>query len=168
MRFISLILLVTAMPVWATMNMKPGLWSVQVEVENNGKKINVSNEIAQAMAKMSPEQRKKMQEMMGNMANDQGGTQTCFTQDMLTPEKMLKQQSNKKCDMKLTTNTPAVMVGSFTCVDGTKGDMKWETSSDKMKGIINTVSPKRGKAVMNIAGKFVASDCGKIKPPTAL
>lgn len=151
----------------AAMNMKPGLWEVQVDIENNGKKINVSEQISQAMAKLTPEQQKKMQAMMGNMAGPQG-TRTCFTQEMLTPEQMLKQQSRKKCDMKFTSNTPSLVAGTFQCEDGTKGDMKWESAPEMMKGTINMDSPKRGKGLINLRGKFLTSDCGKVKPATAL
>lgn len=148
----------------APMAAKPGLWSMQVEVENNGKKVNLNDQLNQAMAKMTPEQKQKMQGMVGSAAGDQG-TQTCLTQDMLTPEKMLQQQGNKTCQTKFTTNTPTHIVGTFNCEDGTKGDVDWKVSAEKMDGVIQTESSKRGKAKVKMAGKFVSADCGKVKPP---
>ena len=148
-----------------TLSVTPGLWAIQVEVNQNGKTVNVSDQVSKAMAKLSPEQKAKMQALMGNMASPQG-THTCFTKEMLSPEKLLKQQSKKKCDVKLNSNSATLMTGTFQCEDGTKGDMRWLAKTpESMSGSVTSTSPKHGKSVINYSGKFLSKDCGKVKPP---
>lgn len=161
-----LTILLSITPVFsAKLSVKPGLWSVEVQVEKDGKSINVSDQMTKAMAKLTPEQKTKMMALMGNMASPKG-THVCFTQEMLSPEKLLKQQSKKKCDVKLNTSSSTLMSGTFQCEDGTKGDMKWLAKTpESMVGSINSTSPKSGNSVINYSSKFLKKDCGKVKPP---
>jgi len=162
----ALFALILSTAVAAPMALKPGLWLMQVDIDNNGKKMNISEEMNKAMAKMSPEQKAQMQKMMGNVAIPSNeGTQTCFTQEMFTPEKMIARQAKGKCTPSFKTQTPKLVEGTFSCEDGTKGHMKWAVTSDElMNGTVDMESPKRGQMKMVYTGKFVKTDCGSIRP----
>lgn len=152
----------------SALNMKPGLWGLNMKIIQNGKEFNPAAEMQKALAKMPEAQRKKMMEMMGDKASvgvgKDGETQVCYTKKMLEKPDSLGEQS-RKCDTKIITQTSTKVVTSFKCEDGSSGDGTWTmNSSENMTGLMNVKDPRGKTSQINYKGKFIKSDCGKIKP----
>lgn len=151
----------------AALNMKPGLWTVSMQLESDGKKTDPSAHMKAALAKMPEAQKKQMMDMMAKqgagMSSD-GNTQVCYSKQMIEkPENMQKQPT--KCDTKVTKNTATEVATSFKCEDGTTGDAKWTVPSpEKMEGLVNVKNPKGKLSKIHYSGKFEKADCGTIKP----
>ena len=83
----------------AALSIKPGLWTVQSILKRDGQEIDAGKMMKEAMAKMSPEQRKQMEAMMAKMGGEGGpafrmgdnGMQVCYTKELLKNEEMLNQ-----------------------------------------------------------------------------
>lgn len=153
----------------SALNMKPGLWGLDMKVLHNGKEFNPAAEMQKAMAKMPEAQRKKMMEMMGEKANvgvgKNGETEVCYSKKILENPESLGNQSGQKCDTKVVTQTADKVVTKFKCEDGSSGDASWTFSSPvNMTGLVNLVDPKGRASQINYKGKFIKADCGKIKP----
>lgn len=155
---------------YAALDMKTGLWKVQVKVNNGGKEMNLQDEMQKALAKVPPEQKKKMMEMMGKMntgagIGENGDLQVCYNTAMLGNEaSILNQNKDKKCDTKIKEKSSKKFVADFTCTDGTKGTATWIVNSQT--SYTGTVKAEKAgkKTEINHQGQFVSKDCGNIKP----
>lgn len=169
----KILLILTALSMsssFAALDMKTGLWKVEVKVNNGGKEVNLQSEMQKALAKMPPERKKQMMEMMAKMntgagMSENGDLQVCYNEKMLGNEaSMLQQNKDKKCDTKIKEKSSKKFVAEFNCTDGTKGTATWNvTSQTSYSG--NVKAEKAGKITeINHQGQFVSKDCGKIKP----
>jgi hypothetical protein len=153
---------------YSALDMKPGLWKVDMVIKTNGKEIRPQTEMQKAIAKMPEAKRKQMLEMMGEVQpsiDPNGGTKVCYSKAMLEKPESIGQQAAKKCTTKLVTNKPKKVVTNFKCEDGTKGDATWSVKNSKSyTGLVNIVSAKGEKSEINYKADFVTEDCGKVKP----
>jgi len=122
-------------------------------------------EMEKALAKMTPEQRQKLQEMMGGSALDTQGTRICYSKAMLNPSKFIEGQEQDHCKSTLVKSTTTEIVTKFECQDGSKGEANWKISNPStFAGVVDVTNGKGEKSKMTYQGKFLATDCGKLKP----
>lgn len=168
MKFFVIALFVTTSFAHAALNMKPGLWNINMVIKSEGKEFNPAAQMQAAMAKMPEAQKKKMMEMMGKqgagMSSD-GKTQVCYSKAMIEKPDSFGKQANTKCDTKIVTNSSSKVVTNFKCEDGTVGDATWTVAgAEKMTGLVNVKDPKGKASTINYTGSFAKADCGSVKP----
>ena len=148
----------------ANLNMRPGLWDLNVSVTTDGKTTNLADQISAAMAKMPLEQKKKAQEMLGG-SSMMKGTPACISKEMLDPETFAKKQSSEKCPATFKTRTATEIKASFKCADGAKGEMHWKIPNpETINGQVEMESAKGKKTKIESQGKWLSADCGKVRP----
>jgi Protein of unknown function (DUF3617) len=141
----------------------PGLWENKI----SSPELNAGRAQMEAqMAKMPPAQRAQMEEMMaknGAMMSKDGATKVCVSPEMAkanpsagaTPE-------GCKQDLSWSGNTAKM---EFSCKDGAQGKGEFVYASDKAYSGWVEAQGKSGKVGrMTITAKWVASDCGAVKP----
>jgi hypothetical protein len=140
------------------------------------------------LANMPPEQRKMMEQMMerqGIKVGDQGldmalqnvqiskdGTivKSCITQEDIDRGEMPKTEEN--CEQKTTQVSPTVLKTSFTCSGAhpTHGEGEIVFQGNKSYTGTVAVTTEMNKKMQTItgtqSGKWLAGDCGNVKPYT--
>lgn len=160
----------------AALQMKPGKWRIQSTVSTEGKPaVDPMAKMREAMAKMTPEQKKQMEEMMGKMGHagknqdskapkfgfDKDGMTMCYTKEMLeTGLDVKKKQEAQKCKVSDHKRTDKSISMKFKCEDGSSGTTEWKLSDDThMTGITKTQSAKGKKGEINFKAEFLTSKC---------
>ena len=165
-------------------NMKPGLWEISQKMKFGSAQANDAMAgMQEQLAKMPPEQRKQMQEMMAQKGvnvdlNSMGGSggaggpgvitiKTCMTQAMADRNEMPPAQNG--CTATQSPRIGNTMKMAFACTKPpSSGEgMVTFTSSDayNMKMVItSTVKGKPEKLEMDGTGKWLGSSCGDVKP----
>ena len=160
----------------AAQTLKPGLWEVTNRMQGgSGQMQNAMSEMQKQMASMPPEQRKMIEEQMAKSgvrmgsAGPAGGmsVQVCMTREMVEKNEMPSQQG----DCKTTAQSRAgnTMKMAFACTNPpSSGDGQItfngpESYSSKMN-VSTQVDGKPEKVSMEGSGKWLAADCGNIKP----
>ena len=152
--------------------LKPGLWEVNSKVQGGmGSQIAAMQE---QMAKMPPEQRKMMQDMMAKQGASIGAggpgsinSKVCLTKEMVERNEMPGTQGD--CTSTTSPRVGNSMKTSFTCAkQGSSGEVQFtfvSTEAYAMKMTINAVvQGKSEKTDIEGAGKWLATDCGTVKP----
>ena len=155
-------------------NLKPGLWEVTSKTGGSGEMDKQMKEAQEAMAGMSPEQRKQVEAMMAKQGVTMGKagpggmtTQICMSKDMVERNEMPAQQgdcrttkqqrSGNTITMAWTcTNPPSSGEGRYTIVSP-------EAYTTKMT-MRSTVQGKAETMTMDGSGKWLRADCGNLKP----
>ena len=156
-------------------NLKPGLWEITNKMQSaSGEMEKAMADAQREMASMPPEQRKQMEAMMAKQgvkmgAGGPGGTSTrvCMTKEMVERNEVPTQQGDCKTSkqqrsgntIKMAwscTNPPSSGEGHYTIVSPEAYTMKM-TMRSAMQGKAETMN-------MDASGKWLASDCGNIKP----
>lgn len=170
----AVLLTLTALPANAQ-SMKPGLWEVTSKMGGNPEMDKAMAQMQQQMASMPPEQRKMMEDMLakqgvGGMGASAGGfsTRMCITKEMADRNQMPVQQQGD-CKTTISDKTATGMKMAFTCTNPpSSGEGQFSFTSDSaysMKMKVNSnVQGKAQTTTMDGAGKFVAADCGSVKP----
>ena len=153
-------------------SLKPGLWET-----NSKMKGGLGDQMAamQAeMAKMPPDQRKMMQDMVAKQGATVGaagpgsiGSKVCLTKEMIERNEMPGTQGD--CTSTTSPRVGNIMKTSFTCAkQGSSGEGQFTFVSPEaytVKMSINTmVKGKSEKTEIDGAGKWLATDCGTVKP----
>jgi hypothetical protein len=172
MRFLLLMILSCQTSAFAALDIKPGLWSLTTKMKREGKEMDHMAQMQKSMAKMSPEQKKKMTEIMGQAGagiGSGGEIQVCFTKDQFAKPETTVSEQFKKCDSKIMTNTSTKMVMTFTCKDGATGEMTFAAPDPKVyTGTMLMKSSKGVASEISYNGKYIAAECGVVKPFQAL
>lgn len=171
MKFLAFILIFNTSLALAAIDLKPGLWKIDMTIEQeDGKGMNLSKQMQEAMDKIPEAQKKEMQKRMGKMVNApvMDPTKVCYTEEMLKdPKSVSKAQQKEKCDTNVLSQTKRQIVSTFECEEGTKGKVKFNIKSNKSyQTKINVTNPEGEKTQMQYNGEFVSSDCGDVKPMT--
>jgi len=151
----------------------PGLWEHSTTIKSQGGQMEAAMAQAQAqMANLPPDQRKMMQEMMAKQGVQMGGqpnsVRTCITpaqaeraeipqqQGQCTRQAFSQSGNTYKYKMTCSGQAPTTVEGEYTVV------------SDKAyngRSVVNTtVAGKAERMDMTVSGKWLAADCGSIKP----
>ena len=169
-----LVLLCAACSV-AAQSMKPGLWEISQKMQSgSGEMEKAMAEMQKQMAAMTPEQRKSMQDMMGKQGVSMGAggpgvmaVKICITKEMAERNEVAPQQGDCK-----STNSPRTgnsMKLSFVCTQppsSGEGQITFasaESYTSKMT-VRTTASGKNETMAMDGQGKWLAAECGAVKP----
>jgi hypothetical protein len=180
MRFAPVVValaLSAALPL-AAQTLKPGLWQMQNKMSGNPELDQAMAEMQKQMASMPPEQRKQMEAMMAaqgvkmvpGAAGGGMAVQMCMTKEMVERNELPVHQQG---DCKTTTSgrTGNTMKVSFTCTNppttgegqftylGNEGYTSRMTMRTQQNGKTETMT-------MEGSGKWLAADCGSVKPVT--
>ena len=126
------------------------------------------------MAKMPPEERKMMQDIMAKQGVAVGAAgpgsvsgKVCLTKEMIERNEMPGTQGD--CTSTTSPRIGNSMKTSFTCAKlGSSGEGQFTFVSSEaytLKMSINTMAKgKSEKTEIDGAGKWLATDCGSVKP----
>lgn len=145
--------------------MKPGLWEIQTQFGD--KKTDPMAKMREALAKMPAEKRKQMEAMMQGMGVAAGakGIKICIDEAEAKQGDFLHRDEKSKCQSKVVTKTATNLVTEFTCENGSKGRAEYEfPSENEFKGLTKVTNPKGKSTEIKHQAKFVAKDCGNVKP----
>ena len=155
---------------------KPGLWEVTNKMQSSsGEMEKAMAGMEKQLASMSPEQRKQMQDMMGkqgmSMAPGSGGGMSmkmCITKEMAERSE-LPQQQQGDCKTTRSPRSGNTMKFSYVCAQppsSGEGEMTFngDTAYTMKVNTTTTVKGKPEKMTMDASGKWLAADCGNIKP----
>lgn len=167
---------------WAADAIKPldvkvGLWETTASTEMAGMpKMQAPPSIPpEALAKMPPEQRARMEAML--KARSGGGpmvttTKVCMTRETLS-NPMAFGRADKSCTPSVVSSTAARQQIHIECNnEGNKvsGDLTVErVDSEHIKGNMvmkGGAAPRPIDMKMSFETKWVSSDCGSVKPPS--
>ena len=163
--------LVAALPARADdhtpLAVKPGLWEMTSDMQHSG----APPIPPEALAKMSPEQRQKLEQaMQGAMAPQHRVDKHCVTaEDIKTGFDRMDQMSRGQCTQKVTTSSATLHGGTFACSGqgNSSGSYRLEAKSPDsvvanwnmtMTTGANTMTMKN-----DMQGKWLAADCGDVK-----
>jgi hypothetical protein len=153
--------------------MQPGLWETTMQMKSQSGEMEKAMAQAQAaMAKMTPEQRKQMEAMMGKNGMAMGGTPNTV-RICISPEQAAARQvpTREGCthSMQHSGNTTRMQ---FSCAGNppSSGEGQFTLRSPTAyDGEFTFTSQRQGKPeVMHVkqSGKWLSADCGAIKPMT--
>ena len=155
-------------------NLRPGLWEITNKMQGSAEMDKAAAQMQQQLAKVPPEQRKMMEEMMAKQGVQMGtggpggmSARTCMTKEMVERDEIPAQQgdcrttkqqrSGSTIRMAFTcTNPPSSGEGQFTIVSPEAYTMKMTVQS--------TVQGKPETMNMDGSGKWLSADCGNVKP----
>jgi hypothetical protein len=157
-------------------HMRPGLWEETVAIKTDNPQANAAMEQMKAkLASMPPDQRAAIEKMMAShgMGTTPGGApntvRVCLTKEQIdrgfTPDR------DGRCSRVNVTTSGNVTKFDFTCAsthENVTGHGTMTTMGDSafaVSTVADTTSQKQAMHIQSdIAGKFVASDCGDVKP----
>jgi hypothetical protein len=160
-------LTVCAADIITPLNVKEGLWEVTVTHSMTG--LPAANIPPDALAKMPPEQRARVEAMM------KGGSNTDVRKECVTKEKLEKQSafSNNRgdCTRTVVSSTGRKIEVKFHCVEkqsSSDGSFVMEAiASDNVKGtmhlVSNTSSGRNVTMDLTITSKYLGPECGDVK-----
>lgn len=155
--------------------LKPGLWQVANRMQGGSMDMDrATQQMEQQMAKMKPEQRKMMEEMlarqgvkMGQGGLDMMSVQTCMTREMVERDRVPAQQGDcRNTRFQRSGNTVRI---AYTCTqppssgEGTLVIHSPESYAMKM-AITSKAGGKAETVHMDASGKWLKADCGDVKP----
>jgi hypothetical protein len=156
-------------------SLKPGLWEINSKMQMGADLDKELAQMQQQMATLPPEQRKKMEDMMARqgLAMGSGGSpgvmsvRICMTPEMAERNQVPATQGD--CRNTVSPRSGNTMKFSFTCRNPTSSGEGQTTflSSEayNTKMTVNTVTQgKTEKTSMEASGRWLASDCGAVKP----
>ena len=164
------LILFSSLTVWAgdftPLNVKEGLWEVTVTHTMTG--MPAVNIPADAMAKMPPEQRARMEAMM------KGGPSTDVHKQCITKEKLAKNyafsENRGDCTHNVVSSTGSRLEVKVHCADKqttTDGTLLVEAlSSDGVKGSMHSVTNSGGRNMnmdFTFSSKYLGPACGDVK-----
>src|SRR5437868_4756288 len=168
-------LLLGASSLACAQSMKPGLWEITNKMQSSsGQMEQGMAQMQQQMASMSPEQRKMVEDMMKqrgvSMAPGAGGGMTikfCMTKEMAERKEIPSQRGEcKTTRQQVSANTMSM---AFTCTNPTssgEGEVTFMgPDAYRMKMLVNTtVQGKPERVNMEGSGRWLAADCGDVRP----
>ena len=172
---IAFVIAAAALPA-AAQALKPGLWEVTNKMQGgSGQMQSAMSEMQKQLSSMPPEQRKMLEEQMARSGVKMGksgpaggmSVRICMTPEMAARNEVPAQQGDCKTTsqsrtgntMKMAytcTNPPSSGEGQFT-FNGSEAYTSRMTVSTQVEG-------KPEKITMEGSGRWLAADCGNVKP----
>ena len=160
-------------PAASAQNLKPGLWEVTQNMQGAGDMGAAMAKMQKEIANMPPEQRKMMEQMMAKqgmqMGAGPGGTsvRVCMTKEMVERNEIPAQKGD--CKTTKQERSGNTMKFAFSCANPPSSGEGTHTivSPEAYKSSVSVRSTHGGKPqTMTIdgSGKWIAADCGAIKP----
>jgi len=155
----------------AALNLKPGLWRVQSKVTRDGVEFDPQAMMKQAMAKMSPEQKKQMESMMAKMGKGgpavsmgDEGLEVCYTSELLKNDALFTQQQSGECSHEFPVKSASRMVIKFKCKNGVEGEGEWNLKDSTHYSGTMKINEKSGKkSEIKYQAQFASPNCGNVK-----
>lgn len=156
--------------------LKPGLWEIHnTMTSSSGELEKVMTEAQKQLAGMPPDQRRMMEDMMAKQGVGMGagaGTtavKICMTPEMVERNDIATQQGN--CQQTTAPRSGNTMKFSFVCTQPPSSGEGLVTFVSPLaytlKMALNTTaSGKPEKMKLDASARFLASECGHIKPLT--
>jgi hypothetical protein len=160
---LAIVLATPLLSLAAALNTKTGAWEMTTTTVRTGSMIP-----ADVLAKMSPEQRAKMEAAMTARAgqNKTHVHQHCVTQADLDQSRMLESDDDAKCSRKIISSSSSKLVLERQCPapHASKVHMTMESaSSDRIVASIDVTQGTNGKVHMDIKGRWLGASCAGIK-----
>jgi len=160
----------------AAQTQAPGLWENSFKMKSqDGELEKGMAEMQKQMAAMPPEQRKQIEEMMASRGIGMGAQGTsvkvCVTKEDVA--RKAEPQFREGCTQQVVQRTANGVKVKFECTkpQPMSGEGEMTFISDKAYTGKSTLTSKgEGKAqqmTMELAGKWLAADCGAVKPRPA-
>lgn len=172
---LGLALAAASLPISAAQTLKPGLWQIANRMQGGSIDMErATQQMEQQMAKMKPEQRRMMEEMLAKQGVKTGpgglglaSVQTCMTKEMVERNEMPAQHGDcKTTQYQRSGNTVNI---AYTCArppssgEGTLVIHNPEAYTMKM-AITRKGAAKSETVHMDVTGKWLKADCGSVKP----
>jgi hypothetical protein len=151
------------------LNIKLGLWEIKTQPQVSGE-LPTSDD---SMAKMTPEQRARMQAAMQAMMAHMQQPRTmkeCMTAEKRARGFDMGNDDSSECQQTVAKDTSSDFEVSRVCSTGQEKnstDVKFHAiSSDHIVGTVNGVMSRGTKTInvnSSIEGKWLGSDCGSVK-----
>jgi hypothetical protein len=153
---------------------KPGLWQVRSEREVDGQKAQMPD-MSERLKTMPPEARQKIEAMMRERGVDVGAgagsdMKICLAKESLDPGQWQRHQGT--CTTDYTTRTSTLWTWHTTCREPaaeTHGEAHF-TGPESYVVKTATTMTVRGEtrtSRMTLNSKWLAADCGDVKPVTS-
>jgi uncharacterized protein DUF3617 len=171
--FVVLLLLAVAAAAGDFLNVKEGLWEMTVTQSGGG----MPGMSPDALAKMPPEQRAMVEQMMKQKGMSMSGStitvKSCVTKDKLAKGAAFA-QNRGNCTHSITKSSPTHMEMKMHC-ESKSGDDTTTTDgtmvvdvlgADNVKGTSHMVIASKGGSKnmdSTFSSKYLGSDCGDIK-----
>ncbi len=153
---------------------RPGLWEITSKMSGNPEMEQAMAQMQKQMASMPPEQRKMMEDMMAKQGMAVGvgangfSTKICVTKEM-ADRKELPVQQEGDCNNTISERSSTGAKMTYSCTNPpSSGEGRITFNGDTgytMKMKIDTkVQGKTQTTQLEGVGKFLAADCGNVKP----
>ena len=158
----------------AQANLKPGLWEETITTKTDNAQANAAMEqMKQRLAAMTPDQRAMMEKMMGGHTMPGSGApnsvRVCVTKEQIA--RGMHPEGNGRCTRSNVSQSGSVTRFDFSCTSehsSVTGQGTFTEMGDKAFAVSSTADTVTSHNTMHIqsdvAGKFVSSDCGDVKP----
>ena len=148
------------------LKVKPGLWELTSDTERSG----APPIPAEVLAKMSPDQRTKLEAAMkGAMGPQHRVDKRCVSQEQIdrgfAPEKM-----SGHCTQKVMSSSATAREGSFQCSGPNDASGTYRIQASSPESVVadwNMTMTHGGSAMTmksNMQGKWLSADCGGVAP----
>ncbi|MFT4240637.1 MAG: DUF3617 domain-containing protein [Acidovorax sp.] len=172
------LLALCAATVAGAQSMKPGLWEMQSSMQQgNAGQQNAMAQMRQQMDSMPPAQRKQMEAMLAkqgmSLAGDGMRMKTCITPEMAARYDVPPQREEGGCTTRAQPRVGNTVRFSYQCANPPsqgEGAVTW-SGSDAYSMRVETTTTVRGKAeksTVESSGRWLAADCGSVKPLAAM
>jgi len=147
-------------------NIKPGLWEVNTKMKSgDGQMEQALSRMQSEMAKMPPEQRKMMEDMMAKqgvaMAGNVITAKVCMTKDMIARGQMPVQHEGN-CTTRRESASGNTVRWSMSCPKATGSGEMTMSGDSAYHMTMNMTSTETGKPHnmnMDMNGKWIGADC---------
>ena len=166
------VLLVAAPP---TPPVKPGLWQVKMtSLDANGKEMPAPEQAA--MARMTPEVRARMAEMMKArgmvMPDESGAMKVCLTKETFDSGGWQQATAQSGCTTNYLTTTGSLWKWHSSCTSiksETDGEVVFNSAENYRTKVTttSTVMNQTRTTTRVVQSNWLGGDCGDIKPVTA-
>jgi hypothetical protein len=157
----------------AQSHIRPGLWEESITVKTDNAQSNAAMaQTKEKLATMPPEQRAAMEKMMAGHGMGAGGAPTsmrvCITKEQA--ERDVTPDSNSRCSRTNIVRSGNVIKFDFTCksarsdITGHGVYTQLSDSAFTASSSADVTGPSTMHSQTDIAGKFISSDCGSVKP----
>jgi len=158
----------------AQTHIRPGLWEEQITIKSDNPQANAAMaQMQEKLASMPPEQRAAVEKMMASHGMGAGGApntvRTCITKEQV--ERGFTPDAGGRCQHTNVARSGNVTQFDFTCTSA-HGDVSGHGQLTEMSDTAFTMTSAADvvtktssmRTQTDIAGRFVSSDCGDVKP----
>ena len=152
----------------------PGLWEHSVTMKSRGGEMDAAMaQMQQEMARMTPEQRKQMEAMMGGQGMGMMAGRPTTVRVCLTPEQAARDEvapPDSQCRQQSFTRSGKTLRVKFVCEGQHQGTAEGEFTIDSDKAhhgkmvIDGLVRGQAQRIELEQSGRWLSADCGTVKP----